>query len=140
MSYNTDLQENNATLQSILEVAQTLPTHGVNYSTEETLTGGTWIDGKPIYRKTFTYNITATGHIIIATISNLGTVVNLQGNCLTSAGLYVPANIFFVSADYCFFVYLNANDLVVSASTNYFGLATVTLEYTKVDNSFTDPV
>lgn len=51
MSYNTDLQENNAILQSILEVVQTLPTHGVNYSTEETLTGGTWIDSKPIYRQ-----------------------------------------------------------------------------------------
>lgn len=57
MSYNTDLQENNTTLQSILEVAQTLPTHGVNYSTEETLTGGTWIDGKPIYAKTFVYDV-----------------------------------------------------------------------------------
>ncbi len=27
-----------------------------SYSTEETLTGGTWIDGKPIYRKTFHFN------------------------------------------------------------------------------------
>jgi hypothetical protein len=27
-----------------------------SYSTEETLTGGTWIDGKPIYRKVTPYN------------------------------------------------------------------------------------
>lgn len=27
-----------------------------SYSTEETLTGGTWIDGKPIYRRTFHFN------------------------------------------------------------------------------------
>lgn len=28
-------------------------TNSLSYSTEETLTGGTWIDGKPIYRKVY---------------------------------------------------------------------------------------
>ena len=71
MSYNTGLQENNATLQSILEVAQTLPTHGINYSVEETPTGGTWINGKPIYAKTFIYNVpnNATTSFSVSSIS-----------------------------------------------------------------------
>ena len=30
--------------------------NSLSYSTEETLTGGTWIDGKPIYRTTFNWN------------------------------------------------------------------------------------
>jgi len=32
----------------------TNPSPGESYSTDEQLTGGTWIDGKPIYRKVFT--------------------------------------------------------------------------------------
>lgn len=35
-------------------------TSGINYSLEENLTGGTWIDGKPVYRKVVEHSFTAT--------------------------------------------------------------------------------
>ena len=35
---------------------------GENYSTTEALTGGTWIDGKPIYKQTFSVSTTASGN------------------------------------------------------------------------------
>lgn len=51
-----------------------------SYSTTETLTGGKWIDGKPIYRKTWTgldYNYTAHSWVTIpnVTINNLDKIV-----------------------------------------------------------------
>lgn len=36
-----------------------------SYSTNETLTGGTWIDGKPIYRKVYVSTTNASGSTII---------------------------------------------------------------------------
>lgn len=51
------------------------------YSTNEVKTGETWIDGKPIYRKTFSLNnrLLAPDNPINHNISNLGTVVSVQG-------------------------------------------------------------
>lgn len=59
-----------------------------SYSTTETLTGGTWIDGKPIYRKTFnlnnfggTYNDPITGFFTIdLTAENIETCLPINGN------------------------------------------------------------
>lgn len=54
--YNTNLAENNDVLDNILNMVNNLPEGGssVNsnvYSTEETVVG-TWLDGRPVYRKT----------------------------------------------------------------------------------------
>lgn len=56
--YNAKLEENNTSLDNILTTINNLPEGGSNgsssncniYSTEETVVG-TWIDGKPLYRK-----------------------------------------------------------------------------------------
>ena len=52
---------------------------GLTYSTEETMTGKTWIDGKPIYRKTY-YSSTnwASNNNVIGTLSNVSEVVNIS--------------------------------------------------------------
>ena len=51
-----------------------------NYSTAEVKTGGTWIDGKPIYRRTFTTaNGKATTDVTLGTIANLAEVVSTNG-------------------------------------------------------------
>ena len=51
-----------------------------SYSTEEVKTGGTWIDGKPIYRRTFTTaSGKATTDVSLGTISNLAEVVSTSG-------------------------------------------------------------
>lgn len=51
-----------------------------NYSTDEVKTGGTWIDGKPIYRRTFTTaSGKATTDVTLGTIANLAEVVSTNG-------------------------------------------------------------
>ena len=56
----------------------TNPSPETSYSTDEQLTGGTWIDGKPIYRMTF-YSPTGYGsEEQIGIISNLKLVINIR--------------------------------------------------------------
>ena len=56
-----------------------------SYSTEETLTGGTWIDGKPIYRKTYSGTLasslgsSATTIIPLANLPSISTLVEMKG-------------------------------------------------------------
>lgn len=54
---------------------------GLSYSTTETLTGDTWIDGKPIYMRTFTGNSGANkASVSIGNIPNLDMVVDFRGS------------------------------------------------------------
>lgn len=59
-----------------------------NYSTSEVNTGFTWIDGKPIYKKTIVVNsITAeTDMNIPHNISNFGNCIRIEGVGFLSAG------------------------------------------------------
>ena len=51
-----------------------------SYSTEEVKTGGTWIDGKPIYRKVVDVGTlpNATSKAVLHNIQNIDSVVNLK--------------------------------------------------------------
>ena len=62
--------------QSILAQIQAFNT----YSTDETLTGKTWIDGKPIYRKCFVGSFSA-GAILV---QNVDSLVGCGGNFMDS--------------------------------------------------------
>lgn len=60
-----------------------------SYSTEETLTGGKWVDGKPIYRKVFTglnYGGGSANTYINtgATVSNVDTLISVRGGNSTN--------------------------------------------------------
>ena len=50
----------------------------LSYSTTEQATGGTWIDGKPIYRKVFTVTNTSSAEITIGTIPSYVWIVNVR--------------------------------------------------------------
>ena len=54
-----------------------------DYSTEETDTGKHWIDGKPIYQKTFSVNLPSSGEFTPQALASLGsdveTVINFEG-------------------------------------------------------------
>ena len=64
-------------------------TNLTTYSTEEVKTGGTWIDGKPIYKKTIQFTTSATGkHSIKHNISNLDTIIEGKGSSKGSAGTF----------------------------------------------------
>lgn len=104
MSYNTDLQNNNTILQSLLEVAQVLPDKGIVHSTEEVLTGSTWLNGKPIYAKTFVHT-------------------NAAGN--TAHSLNLPENIELAWLDSSNTFHVNLNGVIYSLysiinDVNYF--------------------
>lgn len=45
-----------------------------SYSTQEVKTGGTWIDGKPIYRKAFVYEGETTQNVAIS----MGSIINFE--------------------------------------------------------------
>lgn len=50
----------------------------LTYSTEETLTGKTWIDGKPIYRKTYYSSTNWANNANVDTISGIDFVVHIS--------------------------------------------------------------
>lgn len=59
------------------------------YSTEEVKTGETWIDGKPIYKKTIQFTTSAIGkHSIKHNISNLDTIIEGKGSAKDSSGAF----------------------------------------------------
>lgn len=58
-----------------------------SYSTDETVTGGTWIDGKKLYQKTIVCSVSdSTGEQSFAhTITNIDEIINIDG-------VYIPTN------------------------------------------------
>lgn len=61
-----------------------------NYSTSERRIG-TWIDGKPIYRKVVSKKVTTTGSTNIAHgINNIDIITNLRGFIYLTGGVFVP--------------------------------------------------
>ncbi len=62
----------------------------VSYSTEEVATGGTWIDGKPIYKKTLTATNkgTSSSFAFDQTILNVDTIIKAEGFIKCSSGTY----------------------------------------------------
>ena len=51
----------------------------------EVLTGQKWIDGKPIYKKTMRFS-TIQNNSVLANISNVGTLVDLDGTLSANTG------------------------------------------------------
>ena len=61
-----------------------------SYSTTETLTGGTWIDGKPIYKKTLTATNkgTSSSFTFDQTILNVDIIIKAEGFIKCTSGTY----------------------------------------------------
>lgn len=104
------------------------------YSTNETVVG-TWIDGKPIYRKTFN-NISVTSSeysvIPIATGLTIDNLINISGYLVNNGRWVVTLNS--VDIQYANMVRVSYDKQTSSlelAAQNWTGTATVTIEYTK---------
>ena len=111
-----------------------------SYSTEEVKTGGTWIDGKPIYRKVITATLQTDEQVLTLEISKqLKSIASIRGTLTTSL------NVDF-SIPYCFvdgsnvnqvYLYCQGLNLIIiprSTSGNYFKAGCtirVIVEYTK---------
>ena len=59
-----------------------------SYSTSEIKTNATWIDGKPIYKKTFVVSIPSSGNVVTFQhgVNNLGFFVKSEGVAMSSNG------------------------------------------------------
>ena len=98
-----------------------------SYSTSEVKTGDTWIDGKPIYRKTFN---TVTGNTSntwnsVGTISNVNRIVSCNYEiAIASSAKYINSYLD---------IYASTTDLNEQHSNDYYNNQTlyITIEYTK---------
>ena len=70
-----------AATKSATEFYAVTDVDGESYSTTEQKTGGTWIDGKPIYKKTFSFttNGSNTNTAVQHGISNLDVIIDYSG-------------------------------------------------------------
>lgn len=103
------------------------------YSTEETRIG-TWIDGKPLYRRIIIpENITSSG--MIATIPNVDTVFSLTGTCYSSSSNTSVVNIPYLnsgtSQSGCIIYYDFNYEAVMVTINGTVTVLTVIFEYTK---------
>lgn len=53
--------------------------NSLSYSTEETLTGGTWIDGKPIYKRTWSFSSFPSIEGIVDSSETYDKIISQQG-------------------------------------------------------------
>ena len=105
-----------------------------DYSTEEKIVG-TWIDGKPLYQKTWTNITLASGDVnVISLGNNISQILSAQGFA------YKPDSVQYISipaaspnANYTIEIWTyNLSELHLVAGTNRAGyIATVTIQYTK---------
>ena len=98
-----------------------------SYSTDEINTGRTWIDGKPIYRKSFS-GTSIPSDKIIGSVTNCDGVVSILGTIKNSAdGNWLPVS--YSGVVYCL---VRANNTVYLDGGNYTASKyLVTVEYTK---------
>lgn len=105
-----------------------------NYSEDEMLTGGAWIDGKPIYRKTVSGTVTTTAGTaksgVIGTLTNVATIVNMYGAANRSDAAF-DLSMYASASNYNRIAYTAGN---IQFTTTHTATAHVTIEYTKTTN------
>lgn len=103
-----------------------------SYSKEETLTPARWIDGNPIYKRTFICEVTKLSTYIDAgVIDNLLDVVDIKGTFLgTESGTWTSVNAYSTDS-YNRYVRINDDGTVQCISKGTLGTMYVTVFYTK---------
>lgn len=97
----------------------------------EELTGGRWIDGKPIYRCVFTGNATtASAGVVVGEIPNLETLIDIYGSLHRSSGAICPVNYWNASNNQCNTLIDNSGTGVLVRSSHA-GSVVVVVVYTK---------
>lgn len=105
-----------------------------NYYADEQPTGGRWINGKPLYRRTIAIEITAADTNAHGAIGdNVEMIVEFTGFLAATNGSHWPVNWYYSSTYYCaVFHYMNESRISIRASTT--GTAYVTILYTHSDD------
>lgn len=140
MTSNESLANIQREIKSLYDKSKVYNSDYINntYSTDEMKTGETWIDGKPIYRKTFVFTgITATSASLSFSSSNASETImvdNSHSYVSTSSNYSLPINMYNSSTDYIRTYTNNKNKKlfvefgsVYTMSKNIY----VTLRYTK---------
>ena len=97
------------------------------YSTDE-IRIGTWIDGKPVYRKVFTGNISSSIEHGLTNVS----FVNSYGYVMSGGGAFVPLpSVRPTNPGYYIGYYVTNQYIVFDKAADASGTATIILEYTK---------
>ncbi len=110
-----------------------------NYSTTEQVVG-TWVDGSPVYEKTFVVNNPSTGNNTIThNISNLDMLISIGGFAKMADGYQQPFNFISNADDFKWNILVldfGSTDFTLQIGVNYtstkaISKAVVTLRYTK---------
>lgn len=112
---------------------------GINYSTSEQDTGLTWIDGSPIYQKSFEVNLPSTYDatnmfFIENDASYIDNLISYEGSCKNSSG-YIASSGMLDSTGWSFALHREpGNKLVLYGNMTalFNGKAYITIKYTKV--------
>ena len=138
----TELSQPVDTVQSgnLHAVTSNAVAESLSYSTEEMATGGKWIDGKPIYRKTFTGIASNTtgdnviGNSIISGIDSItmfnGVLDNIVAGGGSVRGMAVPNYYIHLVYDDTNGINLRYNPTDVTSFRHY----VIIIEYTKSNN------
>lgn len=106
---------------------------GISYSTTEQATGLTWIDGKPIYQKTFV--VTGANYIDISEL-NIDAFVEIEGLSLADGDTVIPLYDNVTSQYRC---YLDLDRANMRMRVNVYGWTfesgRITLRYTKTTDT-----
>lgn len=107
-----------------------------NYSEDEVFTGGTWIDGKPIYRYVLTATKSGGGSTAIGTLPSTPNVItSITGTMKQSDGSWRPISfIYYGSLNWGGSVYVaKDNTIYIQLGSSYSGSNQIVLifEYTK---------
>lgn len=114
-----------STVDTVADTGDKFDKSYLSYSTEETLTGGTWIDGKPIYRKVIASGgqVIPSGSIDLSSL-NIDTIVEWHTSIGDNLGKFPWATI--NNNVYCYLS--TSSKLVVYTSFYAYNLA---IDYTK---------
>lgn len=102
------------------------------YSTSETRVG-TWIDGKPLYRKVISGTTTGETNNILNIITGYDEVIKYNGTFKTPSGYITELPEYTNSTNYIYFVLNTANNVGILTIPSGFigGIYKIIIEYTK---------
>ena len=107
---------------------------GIIYASEEKLTGDTWVDGKPVYRKVFNHGglPNATSKSIAHGIGSISSVVSLRGYA-TNGTNFFPLPYVQITANLCVAIYVSGANIGIDTGVDRtaYNAGYIIIEYTK---------
>lgn len=123
---------------NIQSVTSNAVAESLSYSTTENLTGGTWIDGKPIYRKVIPFTIgNSSTQYVTHNVTNYETIVGFNGYVYNTAqGARSLDFSYYGSTTWCSGISFKATQVLLEMGSAFVGQYTgasafIIIEYTK---------